>query len=219
MTVKHWKQYKSALVLGACLVVITQFTNCDSSTNNALFQALATACTPDASGYNPCTVQDPTIVQLSIPTNIIVLAVTDNNPWPAWFEVGGSCNEGGYVAGLGQSSNKIIYTLTDPQQGNVTISTTAPTDPPSSCILGKFSTSVRTNGELYCNCPNSGNSYECGVTIGGVTYNVPSTSSVVDYNLQIQLLVTDMNGNQIPPNGVSDTQTMTLQCQQQCCTN
>jgi hypothetical protein len=155
-------------------------------------------------------VQDPTIVQLSLPSNILVQSVGGNNPWPTWFEVGGSCNEGGYLPGLGQSSNVIKFSLTT--ANGTLISATSPSDPPASCVLGRFIISVNTNNDIYCNCSNTVNNYVCGGS-----HTVVVSSTVVDYTLQLQLLVTDSNGNQLPPNGVSDTQTMTLQCQQQCC--
>lgn len=209
----YLKPYKNLLLVGAFLIVSSQFTNCDSSANNALFQELASACTPDASGYNPCTDQDPTLVQLVLLNNLTIGVVGGNQAWANWFDVGGECNEGGFIPGIGQSSNQILYTLKD--ENNNTISTSSSLTPPSSCVEGRFIASVQTNGDIQCNCSinDSPPNYPCD----NKYHTIVNYTSVVDYTLQLQLLVTDIHGNQIPPNGVSDTQTMTLECQQQCC--
>lgn len=112
----------SAWILMAS-VVLTQFTNCDVYSNNGVFSS--------ASQYscvgNDCKVSSSDLLEIGSPNELLLLS-TDRS-----VDVGGNCNEGGFVA------NAITWVLS---YNGAVISSCTSLGSCGECIKGRYQTTV-----------------------------------------------------------------------------
>lgn len=178
-------------------VLLTQFTNCDvSSTSNGIFEALNSTCKTDETGFNPCTTQDPNMVELRVNSGTLVYILSGST----CIDIAGDCNEGGYILGNAMSKNVIEYYL---YQGAILLSSSA--SDASSTVIDTTTTCVNGRFKITVVFPNGGTPAAqtgCGA-LGGAVANV-------DYTLKLQILTYDNQGRQNTPNLVSDTRTLTI---------
>ncbi len=195
-------------LFGAIFLITIPFTNCDTSNSgNGLFNTLTSVCQPDSSGYNPCVLQDPSTIQLQVNSgSLIQLPYTTTTAGGFTFDVGGDCNEGGYIATPGsatdQSYNEIHYSFLTPQGGVISQSDGASVN--TGC------SGVDTNGWLSGGPGN----HKSACINGRFTVQVFSCVQMFtgyDYSLMISLTVHGPDGTLITDtNSVASTRTVTV---------